>query len=253
MSASDQTPESHKGVMDASYADGRESKRHLVYRYKVRAQVAISGYQRYFPQQPPSRVLEMGAAEGKTLLEMRRITEEKGEYIGVELADSLLARAPQMPEGASLIQGNVMDLPESLAPNSFDLCVALAVLEHLPDPLACVREAFRILKPGGIFVATCPHPFWDDIAGNFGLVAEEHHEGKMTLEKLRILAKAGRFGHVEAEPFMWVPTGFLPYIGPSLSPKMSLLVDGWVRKLQPLHFSFVNQVVYAQKPHDIAE
>lgn len=247
MTAKQPSAEASAGVMDDSYATGRQKKPHLVYRYKVRARVAIDGYRRFHPGGAPSRVLEFGAAEGRTLLEMRDILSQQGTFDGIELSDSLLAVAPPMPSNTSLIRGNVMDLPETLEEGSYDLCVALAVLEHLPDPLACVQEALRMLKPGGVFVATCPHPMWDDIAGQFGLVADEHHESKLTMEKMEDLARNAGFSRVDSEAFMWVFTGFLPYLGVSLPPALSLRVDSLVRKFPLSRFGFVNQALFAQK------
>ena len=40
---------------------------------------------------------------------------------------------------------------------SYDVVVADYVLEHLDRPRDTVREAFRALKPGGIFVFRCPN------------------------------------------------------------------------------------------------
>jgi len=43
-------------------------------------------------------------------------------------------------------------LPDGLA----DCVVCTEVLEHLPDPAACVREAHRLLRAGGHFIASVP-------------------------------------------------------------------------------------------------
>jgi len=41
--------------------------------------------------------------------------------------------------------------------NSFDGAVCSEVFEHLFDPLASVREIYRVLQPGGVLVATVPN------------------------------------------------------------------------------------------------
>jgi SAM-dependent methyltransferase len=40
--------------------------------------------------------------------------------------------------------------------NSFDAVVCLAVLEHVPNPESCLAEIFRVLKPGGMLLASVP-------------------------------------------------------------------------------------------------
>lgn len=39
---------------------------------------------------------------------------------------------------------------------SFDVCIAVAVLEHVVDPYRCVHEIMRILRPGGYIYSETP-------------------------------------------------------------------------------------------------
>ncbi|HAA53873.1 MAG TPA: hypothetical protein DCE42_03920 [Myxococcales bacterium] len=236
------------GVMDAGYAHDRLKKPHLKYRYQVRAQLAVNAYKEFHPHHSDVRTLEMGAAEGLTLLQIARQFGFQGEFIGVELAEDLLAQAPTLPENVKLMQGNVMELPEELEDNSFDLCTCLAVLEHLPDPQTCLNEAFRILKPGGLFVATCPHPMWDQIAGFAGLVKDAYHMDHVTMKKMAVWAERAQFQPVITRPFMWVVSGFMPYFGVSLPIDFSLKLDAMLKKLGTLNLAYVNQALIAQKP-----
>lgn len=64
-----------------------------------------------------------------------------------------------------LFRSRIERLP--LAGESFDLLVALDVLEHTDDDLAVLGELRRVLKPGGRLVATVPA---------FGFLWSEHDE-----------------------------------------------------------------------------
>ena len=201
-------------------------------------------------------MLDLGAADGLTLLAMRALlngpgsadTGGRGTYHGIELSPELRNAAPTLPDGVELIEGDVQDLPAQITEGDYDLCTALAVLEHLPQPEACAAEALRCLRPGGVFVATCPAPFWDHISGNLGLVRDEHHEQEMNIDDMvRLVADAG-FERIEPMRFMWAPIGVLPYFGVAVPPRAGLRIDRWVRWLNVLDFGFVNQAIVAQKP-----
>lgn len=53
------------------------------------------------------------------------------------------------------------------ADNTFDLCTAHAVLHHLHDIEAAIKEIFRVLKPGGILYADLDpnYYFWEAMEG----------------------------------------------------------------------------------------
>ena len=236
------------GVMDASYASDRIHKQHIRYRYRVRAAVAVAAYREHHPRRVVSALLDLGAAEGRTMVELRHLLDDVQDVVGVEYSKSLIDAAPPLPEGTRLISGNAMDLPAEIEERSFDLCTALAVLEHLPDARSCLAEAFRVLKPGGVVVATCPNPFWDELAGRLGLVADEHHEDEVDHHKMARWARQVGFERVTTRRFMWVVTGLLPYLGVALAPHRSLAIDRLVERVPLLKRTFVNQLLVAVKP-----
>jgi len=53
---------------------------------------------------------------------------------------------------------NDLDTALAIPDSSVDICLSLAVLEHLNHPLALLTEMRRILKPGGTVVLTTPGP-----------------------------------------------------------------------------------------------
>ena len=62
----------------------------------------------------------------------------------------------------SLIKLHMLDLSFDQLPiekDSVDLLLAIAIIEHLENPVLIVREAARILKPGGKFFVAIPWIF----------------------------------------------------------------------------------------------
>ena len=51
--------------------------------------------------------------------------------------------------------GTNLPFPE----NSFDLILCTEMLEHIPSPIALLREVARVKKPQGIFILSTPQKF----------------------------------------------------------------------------------------------
>lgn len=71
---------------------------------------------------------------------------------GVDLSDASLARARQRCEMAGYTPDlQVADAEQLPFPdNTFDIVYSYGVMHHSADPAQCVREARRVLKPGGV-------------------------------------------------------------------------------------------------------
>ncbi len=235
------------GVMDGAYAEGRERKAHLDFRYRSRALTAVRAFRRFAARTDRPRVLDFGAADGKAMLEVHRLLDAR-ESIGIEFSQELIERADPMPETARLMQGDVTRPHESVEEQSFDLVTALALLEHLERPGDLIAEARRALKPGGIFAATCPSPFWDKVSGTLKLHQEEFHLVDFNRKVFERLALQAGLEPLLYQRFMFVGIGFLPYLKIKVSPRLADRLDRLLRLPRILNPLFVNQLFVARAP-----
>jgi SAM-dependent methyltransferase len=98
----------------------------------------------------PPRVLDAGCATGALLAKLR---DRGWACAGVELSPA--AEYARAERGLDVRRSA---LEECRFPDaSFDLVLASHLIEHLNDPAAFVREAYRILAPGGHFLVTTPN------------------------------------------------------------------------------------------------
>jgi SAM-dependent methyltransferase len=105
---------------------------------------------RFFPSER-RRFLDAGCATGALLEKMR---ERGWEASGVEIS-AQMAGYGRKNRGLPI---SILPLEESgFAANSFDVIHASHLIEHLNRPAAFVREAYRILSGGGLFLVTTPN------------------------------------------------------------------------------------------------
>ena len=74
---------------------------------------------------------------------------------GVDLSPKLIEIARAKFRDVEFVEGDVERLP--FADASFDGVLLSGLVHHLPDPSRCAAEVFRILRPGGKFVAFDPN------------------------------------------------------------------------------------------------
>lgn len=78
----------------------------------------------------------------------------KIEVVGLDISPSLVAIRDEDPWLAANVVGDMEDLPFDA--ERFDAALFVAALHHVPDPLPALREAARVLRPGGQLFAFEP-------------------------------------------------------------------------------------------------
>lgn len=105
-------------------------------------------------------------------------------WIGIDFANTPSGRS------AANVFGSAMEIP--FAASTFDTLLSTQVLEHLPRPESLLREAHRVLKPGGYIVLTAPQ--------TNPLHEEPHDYFRYTCHGLKSLADQAGLHVVEIRP-----------------------------------------------------
>ena len=102
------------------------------------------------PPQPIGRMLEIGCASGSFLHHMSR---EGWTVRGIEFSSSAAQAARSL--GLQVHAGSLETAPAPEQP--YDLVVGWMVLEHLHDPVACLRKLHEWVRPAGCLAISVPN------------------------------------------------------------------------------------------------
>lgn len=136
------------------------------------------------------RLLDIGCADKPYAL---MLAAHVSEHVGLDHADSLheTTRVDMF--------GTAYEIPSP--DESFDTALCTAVLEHLEEPEAALRECFRVLRADGVAIYTIPH-IWH-------LHEEPRDFYRFTKHGIRYLFEKVGFEIVELTPLsgFWVTWG----------------------------------------------
>jgi ubiquinone/menaquinone biosynthesis C-methylase UbiE len=153
--------------------------------------------------EPGREVLNAGAGQGS----FSRLLEESGfDVVSTDVSPAACDVLSRRVRGR-VVRADVTALP--LAGESFDAVVLGEVIEHVADDVSALKEARRVLRPGGVAALSVPaHPSWfgpsDEWAGHMRRYTRESLIAACVAADLDVLRCVGWGFPVSAAYHRWV-------------------------------------------------
>lgn len=108
---------------------------------------------RQFGKKRGIKVLDVGCGSGAV---MEFLNARGYETYGIDMSETAVAFCKERGLHAELGLADTINFPDA----TFDMVCSFDMLEHVDDDAKAIAEMARVLKPGGIFIATVPaHQF----------------------------------------------------------------------------------------------
>ena len=152
---------------------------------------------------PNTRILDIGVAGG----ELAELYLSNQIFTGLDISSEMIKKAKKRIPDADFIKCDGENL--FFKNNYFDLVVLSEVLFYMNNPIHCLLEVYRVLKPGKRLIIFSRNQFWhkfDWLRKLFGIGPSDDLVDKMYYEKeiVRMTSKA-KFKEIKAETFCFVP------------------------------------------------